>query len=232
MSLCQQIMEKLGQKYLVFDNCSNEGNITVSGKSGLDTSDTYELRIGGLSGTIRQAAAGSDDDATVTNGFINKGTITYNGSHIGSAMVGGVVGEMQYWTEKWTGSLINEGDINCTGTGTLDSYVGGVVGYTGVSFANGEVHCSLDAQGDYKGIGMVTGASRSTTVKATNCKVGGKMVGAYNIEDEEYETVSLDALNYFKYIYGSGETTDWGDSTDYDGATFLEAKPSTITPAE
>ena len=218
--------------YLVFDNCSNEGNITVSGKSGLDTSDTYELRIGGLSGTIRQAAADSDDDATVTNGFINKGTITYNGSHIGSAMVGGVVGEMQYWTENWTGSLINEGDINCTGTGTVDSYVGGVVGYTGVSFANGEVHCSLDAQGDYKGVGMITGASRSTTVKATNCKVGGKMVGAYNIEDEEYETVSLDASNYFKYIYGSGETTDWGDSTDYDGATFLEAKPSTITPAE
>ena len=67
---------------------------------------------------------------------------------------------------------------------------------------------------------------------AGQLRVGGKMVGAYNIEDEEYETVSLDASNYFKYIYGSGETTDWGDSTDYDGATFLEAKPSTITPAE
>ena len=217
--------------YLVFDNCSNEGNITVSGKSGLDTSDTYELRIGGLSGTIRQAAAGSDDDATVTNGFINKGTITYNGSHIGSAMVGGVVGEMQYWTENWTGSLVNEGNIDYTGTATGDSYVGGVVGSTTVSFANGEAYCTVNGQG-CKGAGMITGSSRSETVKATNCKLGGTIVGAYNIEDEEYKTIVLDGSNYYKYIYGSGETTDWGDSTDYDGCTFLEAKPSTITPAE
>ena len=114
----------------------------------------------------------------------------------------------------------------------MDSYVGGVAGFTTVAFANGEVHCSLNAQGDYKGVGMITGSSRSETVKATNCKVGGTMVGAYNIEDEKYETVTLDASNYFKYIYGGGEATDWGDSSDYDGCTFLEAKPSTITPAE
>ena len=217
--------------YLVFDNCSNEGNITVSGKSGLDTSDTYELRIGGLSGTIRQAAAGSDDDATVTNGFINKGTITYNGSHTGSAMVGGVVGEMQYWTENWTGSLINEGDIVYAGTATLDSYVGGVVGSTTVPFANGEAHCSINAQ-DCKNAGMITGSSRSETVQVTNCKVGGTLVGAYDIEDEEYKNIVLDGSNYYKYIYGSGEATDWGENTNYDGCTFLEAKPSTITPVE
>ena len=218
--------------YLVFDGCLNEGNITVSGTSGIDTTSAWDLRIGGLAGSVRPVNPSAADYVTVTNGFVNKGTITYNGSHTGSAMIGGVTGELTYWSaETWTGSLVNEGDINCTGTATLDSYVGGVVGSTTVPFANGEAHCSINAEG-YKGVGMITGSSRSETVQVTNCKVGGTLVGAYDIEDEEYKTIVLDGSNYYKYIYGSGEATDWGENTDYDGCTFLEAKPSTITPAE
>lgn len=213
--------------YLVFDGCLNEGNITVSGMSGIDTSDAWDLRIGGLAGSIRPVNPAADY-VTVTNGFVNKGTITYNGSHTGSAMIGGVTGELTYWSaETWTGSLVNEGDITCSRTATGDSYVGGVVGSTTVPFANGEAHCSINAQG-YKGVGMITGSSRSETVQVTNCKLGGTIVGDYNIEDQTYSTVILDSSNYYKYIYGSGESTDWGDNSDYDGCTFLEAKPSTI----
>ena len=218
--------------YLVFDGCSNEGNIIVSGTSGIDTTSAWDLRIGGLAGAIRPVNPSKEDYTTITNGFVNKGSITYNGSHTGSAMIGGVTGELTYWdAEKWTGELVNEGDITCTGSATLDSYVGGVVGSTTVPFANGEAHCSINAQ-DCKNVGMITGSSRSETVQVTNCKVGGTIVGAYDIEDEEYKTIVLDGSNYYKYIYGSGETTDWGENTDYDGCTFLEAKPSTITPAE
>ena len=218
--------------YLAFDGCSNEGNIIVSGTSGIDTTGAWDLRIGGLAGDIRPENPSNADYTTITNGFVNKGTITYNGSHTGSAMIGGVTGELTYWdAEKWTGSLVNEGDVIYTGTATGDSYVGGIVGSTTVSFANGEAHCTVNGQG-CTGVGMITGTSRSETVKASNCKVGGVLVGAYNIEDEIYSTVTLDSSNYFKYIYGSGESTDWGESTDYDGCTFLEAKPSTITPAE
>ena len=217
--------------YLVFDSCANEGNITVSGQSGIDTSGAWDLRIGGLAGSIRPVNV-SADFLTVTNGFVNKGAITYNGSHTGSVMVGGLTGETTYWSaETWTGSLVNEGDIVYSGTATGESYVGGIAGSTSVSFANGEVHCSINAQ-DCKNVGMITGASRSETVKVTNCKVGGTLSGAYDIEDEEYKTVVIDGSNYYKYIYGSGEATDWGEITDYDGCTFLEAKPSTITPAE
>ena len=79
---------------------------------------------------------------------------------------------------------------------------------------------------------MVTGTSRSETTTATNCKVGGTITGEYNIEDEEYKIITLTAENYFNYIYGSGESTDWIDTENYDGCTLLEAKPSTITPAE
>ena len=218
--------------YLVFDGCLNEGNITVSGTSGIDTTGAWDLRIGGLSGSIRPVNPSAADYVTVTNGFVNKGTITYNGSHTGAAMIGGVTGELTYWSaETWTGSLINEGDIVYAGTATVDSYVGGIVGSTTVPFANGEAHCSINAQ-ECKNVGMITGASRSETVQVTNCKVGGTLSGAYDIEDEEYKTVVIDGSNYYKYIYGSGEATDWGDNSNYDGCTFLEAKPSTITPAE
>ena len=218
--------------YLVFDGCSNEGNIIVSGTSGIDTTSAWDLRIGGLAGDIRPVNPSNADYTTITNGFVNKGTITYNGSHTGSAMIGGVTGELTYWdAAKWTGELVNEGDITCTGTATLDSYVGGVVGSTTVPFANGVAYCTINAQG-YKGVGMVTGTSRSETTTATNCKVGGTITGEYNIEDEEYKIITLDASNYFKYIYGSGESTDWAGTENYDGCTLLEAKPSTITPAE
>ena len=218
--------------YLVFDGCLNEGNITVSGTSGIDTTDAWDLRIGGLSGSIRPVNPAAADYVTVTNGFVNKGTITFNGSHTGAAMIGGVTGELTYWSaETWTGSLVNEGDIVYAGTATVDSYIGGVVGSTTVPFANGEAHCSINAK-DCKNAGMITGSSRSETVQVTNCKVGGTLVGAYDIEDEEYKNIVLDGSNYYKYIYGSGEATDWGENTNYDGCTFLEAKPSTITPVE
>ena len=228
--------------YLVFDGCSNEGNIIVSGTSGIDTTGAWDLRIGGLAGDIRPENPSKADYTTITNGFVNKGTITYNGSHTGSAMIGGVTGELTYWdATKWTGELVNEGDITCTGTATLDSYVGGVVGSTTVPFANGVAYCTINAQG-YKGVGMVTGVARipdvvegeTTTlgVRAINCKLGGTITGEYNIEDEEYKIITLDASNYFNFIYGSGESTDWAGTEDYDGCTLLEAKPSTITPAE
>ena len=71
------------------------------------------------------------------------------------------------------------------------------------------------------------GAARAEgTVVASNCQLGGTILGEYNIEDEVYETFNLTPENYFNYIYGSGDKTDWGTSTNYDGCTLLESKPS------
>ena len=35
----------------------------------------------------------------------------------------------------------------------------------------------------------------------------------------------LNQKDFHNYIYGSGEATDWGTSTNYDGCTLLSEKP-------
>jgi hypothetical protein len=36
--------------------------------------------------------------------------------------------------------------------------------------------------------------------------------------------------NYFNYIYGSGDSTDWSGTDNYDGCTFLTEVPSLTPP--
>ena len=99
------------------------------------------------------------------------------------------------------------------------------IAYVGVlenaSVDNGEVHCSISA-GESKNYGFTIGVPRTDVVKATNCKVGGSILGEYDTEDEEYKTTSLDGSNYYKYIYSTpvGE-----DVAVADGCSFLSAKP-------
>ncbi|MBR5807690.1 MAG: hypothetical protein IKY24_03620, partial [Alistipes sp.] len=66
---------------------------------------------------------------------------------------------------------------------------------------------------------------RAEASLASNCQLGGTMVGEYDTEDEDYKTVSLDSGNFYNYIYGGG-ATDWGEVTDYDGCTVLTSKPT------
>jgi hypothetical protein len=207
---------------LEFNGCKNEGNITVSSKSGLNTSGTYELCIGGLAGTLRPET--TSDLTKITNGFTNKGNITYNGSHIGSVMIGGIIGEMAYYdATKITGTLVNLGDITCTGSFSTEGYVGGIAGSTSVSFADAQVHCLLKAR-NYTGYGMVTGSARSESIITSNCAVGG-YVSLYDSADMNERLVELSQDNYFNYIYGSGDTTDWTGTDNYDGNILLATKP-------
>ena len=197
--------------YLIFDACENKGNITVSGTSGFDTTGEWELRIGGLSGTARQEVAGADDYFIVTNGFTNTGNITYDGAHTGSVMVGGVIGQLNYWSaEQWTGFIENKGTITCTGTFTTEGYVGGVAGGIGVPFANGVATCTLIPGSNYTGAGMLTGTFRTETLNATGCRVGGI-----------FGSVELGSNDYQDYLYGGGADTDWTGSDDYDGCRYV-----------
>ena len=58
----------------------------------------------------------------------------------------------------------------------------------------------------------------------------GKMFGVLVVEDSEgdievcpvYQTLAPE--NYFNYIYGG--TTQWAEGSNYDGCTFLSAKPT------
>jgi hypothetical protein len=77
----------------------------------------------------------------------------------------------------------------------------------------------------YNGVGQIMGSHRADSNLASNCKVGGTIATDYDTEDEEDKVIALDSTNFHNYIYGSGEATDWGTSTNYDGCTLLSEKP-------
>ena len=228
---------------IIQDGFVNSGNITHGGS----TNGADAINVGGLFGYITGApltydtttTTGEGDEAVTTTtttswtgNIVNTGTITGAGkSEGGKCRFGGIVGLCQQ-PLVGTAKYINVGDIVFTGTAGIKNdvpgtaYLGGLVGVLeNASVDNGEVHCSLQI-GESKNYGFITGSARSATVVASNSKVGGSILGEYDTEDEEYKTTTLDASNYYNYIYGSGEATDWGTSTNYDGCTYLSAKPA------
>ena len=98
--------------------------------------------------------------------------------------------------------VINKGDITCSGTSAGEAYVGGWAGFTAHPFTNAVVHCSVDGSKS-KNVGMLMGIPYADATKATKSQVGGIFVGEYNIEDQTYSTKTLDASNYFEYMYSS-----------------------------
>ena len=131
--------------------------------------------------------------------------------------------------------LINTGDLEVSGGfGESDTaYIGGIVGNTSMSFANAESYCNIKAYrvvdgvvSKYTGVGHIMGTERAATILAQNCKVGGSVIGEYNIEDEKYKVETLNESNFHNFIYGSGEATDWTGTDNYDGCSVLTAKPS------
>ena len=184
--------------------------------SGADGGDT-QVCVGGMIGSSLQFRS-------IQHDFANSGNVVYKGTHKGTGRVaiGGVMGynEAVYLGEGFatydeTGTKLeatatgpvyhnckvaNTGSVTCDG-GT-NAYVGGWVGYTATPIANGAIACSING-GESKNVGMVMGIPYDEATKASNCQVGGTFVGAYDIEDEEFKTISLDASNYFKYMYSS-----------------------------
>ena len=160
------------------------------------------LRIGGLAGTIKPDDT-TADFFTVANGYVNKGHITYNGTHTGDVMIGGFTGEMTYYdAEKWSGTIVNQGNINYNGTATDKSYVGGLIGWTSVPFSGGKVFCNVNGE-NYSGLGMIAGSTRADAV-LTNCHCGGttKAMVENTDGDKVWSDMEVSFENYFKYIYG------------------------------
>ena len=205
----------------------NTGDITVGG--GNKTSTVYIGGIGHLGSTGSLLADGEGEVKV-----INTGKITYTGSAKTDLRIGGITPVLN------KGGIISEnikfvntGDIEVSGTygEGKTAYVGGIVGNSTMSVSNAESYCeikALPADGTtlYTGVGFITGGIRSADLIASNCKVGGQIIGEYNIEDEEYKTYTLDESNFYNYIYGSGEATDWTGTDNYDGCSVLTAKPS------
>ena len=221
------------------DGFVNSGNITHGGSTiGADA-----INVGGLFGYITGAlltydtttTTGEGDEAVTTTtttswtgDIINKGTITGAGATGGGkCRFGGIVGLCQQ-SLVGTAKYINVGDIVFTGTAGIKNdvpgtaYLGGLVGVLeNASVDNGEIHCSIQA-GESKSYGFTIGVPRTDVVKATNCKIGGTILGEYDEDDEAYKKITLTGSDYFEYIYS--EKVDQSVA-EADGCSYLEAKP-------
>jgi hypothetical protein len=109
-------------------------------------------------------------------------------------------------------------------------YVGGVVGTTSVGVANAKSYCNIVVP-DGSAVGAIMGSSRADNIIASNCELGGAIAfTTQTVEDSEGDTEvrpvyqTLAPENYFNYIYGG--TTQWAEGSNYDGCTFLSAKPT------
>ena len=205
----------------------NTGDITVGG--GNKTATVY---IGGIGHLGSSGSLLADGEGEVK--VINTGKITYTGSAKTDLRIGGINPSLA------TGTIISEnikfintGDIEVSGTygEGKTANIGGIAGNSTATITNAESYCNINAlpingAALYTGVGFIHGGVRAEAAKAINCKVGGTIIGEYNIEDEEYETITLDASNFHNYIFGAGEATDWTGTDNYDGCSVLTAKPS------
>ena len=214
--------------YLVVRNgFVNTGNITHTGT----TDGADNISIGGLLGycSFGQFSKGEN---VWTGDIVNRGKITCAGKSIGGIYrTGGIIGYSNTSLPE-TARLVNLGEIEFTGTPGIKegkpgtAYAGGIMGHSeNATVTNAEAYCTITAQNvDY--MGFIVGTPRSTTVVASNCKVGGKTLGEWDEEDQVYEETKINSSNYHNFIYGSGKNTDWTGTDNYDGCTLLTSAPT------
>ena len=232
-----------GAIIVVRNGFTNSGNITYAG----DVAGADNVHIGGIIGCpggsykyyISSTSTNENGESVTTDegwtgNIVNTGTITLTGkSEGGKLRAGGLFGLFEYnETPFFHGAKFYQlGDIVYTGDPGVkngvpgEGFVGGVVAYTVAPVSNVECYCTINAP-TATHLGMIMATPRTPgSIIATNCKLGGTILGEYNIEDEEYKTTVLDASNFHNYIFSSGEATDWTGTDNYDGCSVLTAKP-------
>ena len=235
-------------RIIILNGFTNSGDIIFEGKNNgtYVKDDTMQNRcfvdMGGLFGVVASSIVFSNDgNPSWTGDIVNTGTIKFAGYCKNAVQLGGFAGYMQGSAPTITdGKLINTGSIICGGefdSSMAQNGVGGIVGFSGGKIDNATVFCDINAPA--APCGFITGSARTATVTASNCKVGGKIIGEFDEEDQTYKTTVVSENDYFNYIYGSGEDTDWTGTENYDGCTFISSKeeieytvPATPAPAE
>ncbi len=233
-----------GATIVVRNGFTNSGNITYAG----DVAGADNIHIGGIIGCpggsykyyISSTSTNENGESVTTDegwtgNIVNTGTITLSGkSEGGKLRAGGLFGLFEYnETPFFHGAKFYQlGDIVYTGDPGVKSgvpgegFVGGVVAYSVAPVSNVECYCTINAP-TATHLGMIMATPRTPgSVIATNCKIGGTLMGEYDPEDEEYKTTNLDASNFHNYIFSSGEATDWTGTDNYDGCSVLTAKPT------
>ena len=206
------------------------GNVTITGTVATN------IVVGGIGGQHKNPI---NLDNTVSAGSIRLGTpeksLTVNGTYvrIGGISCGGAVSYDESGFVHILNNVKNFTDITVENTKVAETVtvfqVGGIYGHCPSPVEGATSYCKMkvvdipNAQ-----VGIFSGSARSATSLATNCQIGGSVLGEYDEADEAYKEYTLDESNFHNYIYGSGALTDWGESTNYDGCTVLTSKPSIL----
>ena len=221
-------------------DCLNSGTITYNA---LKTANQMYI-----AGCIGYSYTGSGDNLNTID-VKNKGKVIINegtGSAGADIRIAGIIGYMNNDTTNTTISgCVNIGNIEANIPTTFTSVVvSGLIAQlsAGPVVTDCTHHAQIKAVG-FEKVSAILGSSRqeysetSTTNPETgetkvtktlariakNCKIGGSFIGEWDDEDEEYKLENITSRNFYNYIY-VGET-NWGDSTDYDGCTYLATKP-------
>ena len=203
-----------GNSYLtILNGYTNTGDITISPKS---VASSKVVQIGGIIGNF--SAVWTSDS---TGGVYNSGNITYDGVSSDSATVriAGITAAMAKDIPTIEGfEIINTGNIKSTGTGKT-IYVGGIQG-AGKSVNGAKCFCKIYAK-DATAVGWIMAAARTSTLKATNCQIGGNTVEID--EADESEILSpITGEDYFNYIYSAPIDKETAEA---DGCSLLSTKP-------
>ena len=194
----------------IYNGYVNRGSITVN-----QTTATGSVQLGGFAGNYSGVWSSAS-----TGGIYNSGDITYTGKSTASTVrVGGIVAAMAKNIPAIEGfEIINIGNISSKGTGK-EVYVGGIQG-AGKSVNGAKCFCKIYAQ-NATAVGWIMAAERTSSLKATNCQVGG-----YTVEideaDENEKLLPITAEDYFNYIYSKPIDKETAEA---DGCSHLSTKP-------
>lgn len=209
----------------ITNNFTNSGNMSFGGTN----SGSGLVCISGL-GCIN----GTSQKFTEAGHIVNRGEISYTGASThkdAKVYVGGLFGSIPADVTTIVAGekvdFVNLGKLTFKGTVSdkAKSSVGGIAAITSSAITGAKVYFTSDVDEDVP-FGFITGSTRSTTVLATNCQIGGFLVGDYDAAEDEYTTVKLTSASYYHYIYGSGRKTDWAGTDNYDGCSFISSAPT------
>jgi len=208
--------------FTFLNNITNEGAVNVSVGIADAANSGKTTLVGGIAGALSSKGSYFSNDSNCT--IKNTGAISYsaNTSSAGYTKVAGLFAHnVPNHLDSENYKLINNGDITAEGAFGDEGFVGGIIGNERHVY-NAKCHCNIVAVG-YTYVGMIMGSSTST-FKAVNCLVGGSICTSTTGEGEaeRLNTKTLDATNYFNYIYDDGY--DLTTCTDnYYGCGYIES---------
>ena len=218
------------QRYqrVCFHNSTNYGDINANAADVTDNISVSGVLAVQRNHQQRNAANGRKPAGVTMEKVYNKGTIKVGGTTgftCTNLRVGGLVGEAELlaYTDTTNNNnyiltdVANVGNINVSNvTGTR--YIGGALGQDvrlgGTrTYTNFKSHCTITVSEGYNA-GMLAGMEPTSSVKFSNCEVGGTLVKGAT-------STPIDATNVTQYSFGA--TT--APNASYASVTFLATQP-------